>query len=167
MPTWSIGYPEQERIEIELLSPPADDCGYDWVSARVHAVVGAFRGTADMVLLGADMQRFRDVLEPVYRDLRGTAEFVTIEDQLRMKVVLDRLGHVQVSGYVKDDASFGNRLSFELGFDQTVLRRTLSELDDVIRQLRASKGQPCAAPNGGPATQLGNSGVTEGPPSVS
>jgi len=27
--------------------------------------------------------------------------------------------------------------------------------------------QPCAAPNGGPATQLGNSGVTEGPPSVS
>jgi hypothetical protein len=25
----------------------------------------------------------------------------------------------------------------------------------------------CAAPNGGPATQLGNSGVTEGPPSVS
>jgi hypothetical protein len=27
--------------------------------------------------------------------------------------------------------------------------------------------EPCAAPNGGPATQLGNSGVTEGPPSVS
>jgi hypothetical protein len=27
--------------------------------------------------------------------------------------------------------------------------------------------QQCAAPNGGPATQLGNSGVTEGPPSMS
>jgi hypothetical protein len=27
--------------------------------------------------------------------------------------------------------------------------------------------EPDAAPNGGPATQLGNSGVTEGPPSVS
>jgi hypothetical protein len=27
--------------------------------------------------------------------------------------------------------------------------------------------EPCAAPNGGPATQLGNSSVTEGPPSVS
>jgi len=27
--------------------------------------------------------------------------------------------------------------------------------------------QPCAAPNGGPATQLGNSAVREGPPSVS
>jgi hypothetical protein len=29
------------------------------------------------------------------------------------------------------------------------------------------RGQPDAAPNGGSATQLGNSGVTEGPPSVS
>jgi hypothetical protein len=27
--------------------------------------------------------------------------------------------------------------------------------------------EPSASPNGGPATQLGNSGVTEGPPSVS
>jgi hypothetical protein len=34
---------------------------------------------------------------------------------------------------------------------------------------RRSSGiaEPGAAPNGGPATQLGDSGVTEGPPSVS
>jgi hypothetical protein len=30
-----------------------------------------------------------------------------------------------------------------------------------------SQAEPCAAPNDGPATQLGNSSVTEGPPSVS
>jgi len=33
--------------------------------------------------------------------------------------------------------------------------------------VRSRTSQPCAAPNGGPATPLGNSGVTEGPPSVS
>jgi hypothetical protein len=33
--------------------------------------------------------------------------------------------------------------------------------------LKAARAEPCAAPNGGPATQLGNSSVTEGPPSVS
>ena len=32
--------------------------------------------------------------------------------------------------------------------------------------LRARNGQPGAAPNGGPATPVGNSGVTEGPPSA-
>ena len=31
----------------------------------------------------------------------------------------------------------------------------------------SGNSEPDAAPNGGPATQLGNSGVTEGPPSVS
>jgi hypothetical protein len=29
------------------------------------------------------------------------------------------------------------------------------------------RAEPCAPPNGGPATQLGNSGIPEGPPSVS
>jgi hypothetical protein len=37
----------------------------------------------------------------------------------------------------------------------------------VAHRYRPRKAQPCAAPNGGPATQLGNSDVTEGPPSVS
>jgi hypothetical protein len=43
-------------------------------------------------------------------------------------------------------------------------------LDTVLRMLRlrgVTNAEPCAAPNGGPATRLGNSGVTEGPPSVS
>jgi hypothetical protein len=37
----------------------------------------------------------------------------------------------------------------------------------VAMSLRARNGQPCAAPNGDPATRVDNSGVTERPPSVS
>ena len=37
----------------------------------------------------------------------------------------------------------------------------------VARIHKKKSAEPCAAPNGGPATQLGNSGVTDGPPSVS
>ncbi|MBE7504419.1 MAG: hypothetical protein HS113_29835 [Verrucomicrobiales bacterium] len=37
----------------------------------------------------------------------------------------------------------------------------------MIAVLKRHIAEPDAAPNGGPATQLGNSGVTEGPPSVS
>ena len=40
--------------------------------------------------------------------------------------------------------------------------------DDVIEIFEPrQKVEPCAPPDGGPATPLGNSGVTEGPPSVS
>jgi hypothetical protein len=37
----------------------------------------------------------------------------------------------------------------------------------ILRRDFCRNAQPGAAPNGGPATRLGNSGVTEGPPSVS
>jgi hypothetical protein len=37
------------------------------------------------------------------------------------------------------------------------------EFGDLVRRI----AQPLASPKGDPATQLGNSGATEGPPSVS
>jgi hypothetical protein len=39
------------------------------------------------------------------------------------------------------------------------------DLRPQYERLRQKIGEPCAAPNGGPATQRGNSGVMEGPPS--
>ena len=138
MPSWSVGHFEQERIEVELLSPPAKDCGYDWVRACAHIAVGAFRADIPMTILASDMRRFREALEPVYRDLRGAAEFTTIEDQLRLKLEMDKTGHVRVTGYVRDDSSFGNRLTFELSIDQTFMPRMISELDDALSQLHKS-----------------------------
>ena len=38
---------------------------------------------------------------------------------------------------------------------------------DVSVHFSRANAEPSAAPNGGPATRLGNSGATEGPPSVS
>jgi hypothetical protein len=57
----------------------------------------------------------------------------------------------------------GFELASSCGMSGWVLAR------DMKMETRAgsSIAQPCAAPNGGPATQLGNSGVSEGPPSVS
>jgi hypothetical protein len=136
MPTWSIGYPERERIEIEVLSAPENDRREDWIRARVRLDVGGFRGDFEMMMLGSELQLFREALALVYRDLRGVAEFQTIEGQLRFKVDVDKLGHVSVLGYANDDVSFRNRLSFELRFDQTLLRHTISELDDAILELR-------------------------------
>jgi hypothetical protein len=41
------------------------------------------------------------------------------------------------------------------------------DLRPRLRAIRQTCAEPFAAPNGGPASQLGNSGGTEGPPSVS
>jgi len=42
-----------------------------------------------------------------------------------------------------------------------------TNLAEVYSRATTRNAEPCAAPNGGPATRLGSSGVSEGPPSVS
>jgi hypothetical protein len=135
MPSWSIRVGEREAIEVILLSPPAKDEGYDWVSAEARIAVGGFSGCTRLTITAADMRRFHSQLQSLDRDLRGQAEFRTIEDQLYLKVGVDHLGHVNVSGYIKDDASFGNRLTFEMAFDQTLLAPIVAELGHALHQL--------------------------------
>ena len=48
-----------------------------------------------------------------------------------------------------------------------ITEKIYADLRPRYEGLRHRIGEPDAAPNGGPATQLGNSGATEGPPSVS
>jgi hypothetical protein len=135
MPSWSIGYPERERLELRLLSRPAKDEHYDWVSAEAHIAVGGFSGDTKLSVTASEMREFLAKLETLYRDLKGQAEFVTVEDQIRINVAVDRLGHVKVTGHLKDDAGFGNTFRFELAFDQTTLGHTISELRVALHEL--------------------------------
>ena len=64
------------------------------------------------------------------------AEFKTIEDQLAIRIEVDKLGHVQASGYLLDDFVHGNKFYFNISYDQTLLRHTLSEIDDVLLEFR-------------------------------
>jgi hypothetical protein len=52
------------------------------------------------------------------------------------------------------------------GLALSILSLTLV-LAGIMIYRKSKKTEPCAAPNGGPATSHGNSGVAEGPPSVS
>jgi 6-phosphofructokinase len=130
MPFFSIGYPDKERVEVTLLGPPSNPKseGYDWVKALVQVAVGAFKGKLEIYICVSDMIRFKEQLEPVYRNLEGVAEFKTIEDQLAIKIEVDKLGHVQASGFILDDFDSGNRLDFNINYDQTLLWHTILQL---------------------------------------
>jgi hypothetical protein len=63
--------------------------------------------------------------------------------------------------------SLGSRFPYSL-YWWTGVWFVLCFMIAVRARLRpAANGEPNATPSGGPATQLGNSGVTKGPPSVS
>ena len=137
MSFFSVGYPDRERIEVTLIGPPADaeSEGYDWIDARVQIDVGGFTGDVQIYMCVSDMTRFKQELEPVYKNLAGVAEFKTLEDQLYIRIESDNLGHIQATGFLKDDVAFENKLSFEIRYDQTLLWHTISEIDDALFEL--------------------------------
>jgi len=64
------------------------------------------------------------------------AEFRTIEDQLAIRIDVDMLGHVLASGYLRDDFVCGNKLHFNIRYDQTLLWHTIAEIDEALFELR-------------------------------
>jgi hypothetical protein len=138
MPFFSIGYPDKERLEITLVGAPSDlkAEGYDWIKGQVQIEVGAFKGELELQLCVSDIIRFKEQLEPVYERLEGVAEFNTVEDQLSIRIEVDKLGHVQASGYLLDDFVAGNKLHFNISYDQTLLWHTISEIDEALFELQ-------------------------------
>ena len=138
MPFFSVGYTDKERVEVKLLGRPADPKseGYDWIKGLVQIDVGAFKGELEISLWLSDIIRFKEELEPVYENLKGVAEFKTIEDQLAIRIEVNKLGHVQASGYLFDDFVCGNKLYFKISYDQTLLWHTISEIDEALFELR-------------------------------
>jgi hypothetical protein len=143
MPFFSIGYFDHDRIEVNLVGPPADrkTNDLDWVTANVEITVGGFSGRARIYMCVSDMIRFKEALDPVYQTVSGVAEFKTIENQFYTRIEVDRLGHVSASGFLIDTFGDGNKLTFNIRYDQTLLWHTISEIDEALFELSS---QPTA-----------------------
>lgn len=137
MPCFSIGYFDGDRVEVTLTGIPADSTteGYDWITATAKVQVAGFKGEVSIHLCVSDLIRFKAQLEPMYRNLHGTAEFRTIEDQLYIHTEVDKLGHVQATGYLRGNLISGNKLNYEIQYDQTLLWHTISEIDEALFEL--------------------------------
>src|SRR5205085_6580533 len=130
---------EKERLEVTLVGIPADANveGYDWIKAQVQVKVGGFQGDVEITMCLSDMIRFKEQLVPAYRDLTGEAEFKTIEDQLSIRIEVNKLGHVTATGYLIDELADGNKLTFQITYDQTLLWHTIAEIDEALFELSA------------------------------
>jgi hypothetical protein len=134
----SFGESQHERVEIDVLryerSPVGEYYDDNWLTVKIQVAAGGFRGTVDAAILTDELTRFLTQLRPVYENLRGTAEFTTLEEQLRLTLSGDGKGHIELIGQLADQPGIGNRLHFTLRFDQ-------SQLAESIRQLAAVTSQ--------------------------
>jgi hypothetical protein len=134
----SFGGAERERLQIEVVGyerqPVGGYCDNNWLTVRISVSVGGFRGRADASFLTEDFVSFLSQLRPLFETLRGTADFTTIEGQLRMGLVGDGKGHVELEAEVANSAGPSNRLSFRLQLDQTQLGNSIREIESVLSE---------------------------------
>jgi hypothetical protein len=103
----------------------------NWLNAAVTIAAGAFRGSYEALLRTDEFVRFRDTLRTLYEKLGGTAAFDSMEEWLVIHVEGDGRGHFTAKCEARDTPGRGNKLTFELAFDQTELPSMLRELDEL------------------------------------
>jgi hypothetical protein len=134
--TFSFGELEQERVEIDVLryEQPREFHDDEWLAIQITVCVGQFSGKIDAAILTKELVLFVEQLRPLFETLHGSAEFVTLEDQLNLRLSGDGRGHIKLKGHVADRPGDGNQLNFNLDFDQSQLGVSIQELEKVIAE---------------------------------
>lgn len=123
-------------IRIELVDYNYANAVSDWDKNWVHGIVnvkaGAFNGEFKADFMTLDFEVFKTELEKLYENLNGIATFHTLEEQVVVKVTGDGIGHLKADCVVMDYAGMGNRLAFEIDFDQTHVPEILNQLNGIV-----------------------------------
>ena len=112
----------------------------NWLNVEIRVCAGGFRGSVDATMITSELSKFLDELRPLQETLSGSAELVTMEEQLSLQLVGDGRGHVELRGEVADAPVIGNRLHFTLKFDQSQLGASIRELEAVVLQFPVREG---------------------------
>jgi hypothetical protein len=133
---FSFGQSERERIEIDVLDyerkPVGEYSDDNWLNVKIRVYAGGFRGKASAAIITSELEKFLSELKPLYEKLVGEAKFTTLEEQLGLRLSGDGKGHIELRGEVADQAGIGNRLFFNLRFDQTQLKQSISDLELIV-----------------------------------
>jgi hypothetical protein len=134
---FSFGGPKHERIEIDVRyeRPPSGDYHDDnWLTAGINVSAGSFRAKAEVSMLTDELVSFLGQLQILFKTLEGPAELITLEQQIYLRLTGNGKGHIELKGELGEMPEMGNRLHFELNFDQTELGASIRELEKVTTQ---------------------------------
>lgn len=80
-----------------------------------------------------EIESFRTQVAQMRDTLRGEATLESMEEWVRLKMTIDRTGHVTVKGTVREQPGTGNTLSFRIDeLDQTDLGPLVAPLDAAL-----------------------------------
>lgn len=121
------------RITPMILSPVESPSDWEssWIKCLVSVKAGGFLGSFKCDLQKNDFGIFKDELSQLYDELEGKAFFHSLEGQIEIEIKGDGIGHFVASCCVMDSAGVGNKLEFELSFDQTIIPEMAKQLSNI------------------------------------
>ena len=138
-------------VEVIARSYPGcfDSWDGNWLNTKISVQAGAFSGHYYASLLSYDFASLLRQLKIVYNSL-GTqlptyiVEFTTMEEQLSFIMRGNALGNFVAECVCVDFAGTGNRLEFEIEFDQSYIPSMLNELE-AITEAFPVRGNPATS----------------------
>ena len=115
------------------ISPTSKISSEDWFQADIEIKVNCFSGKINAFFESGDLTRFYHDVIKLNKTLKGKAELLPREDQFKLSLVADNLGHISVEGHAYEKACYGNCLNFEFELDQTYLLELIDSLKNHVR----------------------------------
>lgn len=134
---------EYLNVQVTGRSHPDSQDYWDgnWVNANIEIEAGNLRGRYGAYLRVEELKDFRDAIARLHSFDSNEAKFETMEEQLRINITGNGLGHFRAECEALDQAGIGNRLIFSVELDQTEIPEILKGLDAVARDYPV-KGKP-------------------------
>jgi hypothetical protein len=131
-----IGHDKGDHISIRVLgrmhAEASDYWDGNWLVTPIEVMAGGFRGHVAASLRADELRAFRAALAELNSTLRGEAVLESMEDWLTLRVGVDALGHLLVSGTVGGSPGVGNVLAFEIeGLDVTYLPAVIKSIEEI------------------------------------
>ena len=127
-----MGFDTNARLMVSVVPPSRID---DWIlDVTIEIIAGGFSGKYNAHIFEQELTHLRDELNRIYKNLRGTTKFETLEfivseKPLEFEILGNGLGQFAVAGVARHE---NNRLVFNLEFDQTYIPAMVRELDEII-----------------------------------
>ncbi|WP_449565221.1 WapI family immunity protein [Luteirhabdus pelagi] len=129
-----------EFVKIEILKQNFPNADLDWdkdsIRCKISAKFGSFSGEFNANLMTFSFDNFKRELIYLYENLEQSATFKGYEDQVKIFIQGDGIGHLDLFCDLKDNVGMGNELKGELNLDQTYLPDLIEQLDTITSEYK-------------------------------
>lgn len=106
----------------------------DWVKAVIKVEIPGYSADFLADLRTEEFKGFREQLATMDQKLEGSASFISIENTIEAKAVMDSSGGIYWEVSTRYPISIGAVLTFDFGSDQSYLNQLVKELDEVLTE---------------------------------